>query len=54
MFFVDSVEEVVVGRLGLKRGLAENAAAGHDGDATASEVMQALNISPLSGFGVLE
>lgn len=54
LFFVDSVEEVVVGRLGLKRGLAENAATGHSGDATASEVMQALSISPLSGFGVLE
>lgn len=54
MFFVDSVEEVVVGRLGLKRGLAENAVTGHGGDATASEVMQALSISPLSGFGVLE
>jgi len=54
MFFVDSVEEVVIGRLGLKRGLAENAATGHGGDATASQVMQALSISPLSGFGVLE
>lgn len=54
LFFVDSVEEVVVGRLGLKRGLAENAAIGHSGDATASEVMQALSISPLSVFGALE
>jgi len=54
LYFVDSVEEVVVGRLGLKRGIAENAATGHSGDATASEVMQALSISPLSGFGVLE
>lgn len=54
LFFVDSVEEIIVGRLGLKRGLAENAATGHGGDATASEVIQALSISPLSGFGVLE
>ncbi len=54
MFFVDSVEEVVVGRLGHKRGLAEKAAVGHGGEATANEVMQALSISPLSGFGVLE
>ncbi len=53
-FFVDSVEEVVVGRLGLKRGLAENAATGHAGDATASDLMQALSISPLSKIGVLE
>jgi len=54
MFFVDSVEEVVVGRLGFKRALAENAATGHGGDATASEVMQALSISPLTGMGGLE
>lgn len=50
MFFADSVEELVVGRLALKRGLAEHAATGHDGDATVSEVMQALQISPLSGI----
>lgn len=54
LFFVDSVEEVVVGRLSLKRGLAKHATTGHIGDATASEVMQALSISPLSGTGVLE
>jgi SNF2 family DNA or RNA helicase len=54
MFFVDSVEELVVRRLGHKRGLAENAAIGHAGEATVSEVMQALSISPLSGVGVLE
>ena len=54
LYFVDSVEEVIVGRLGLKRGLAANAATGHTGDATASEVMQALSISPLSGIGALE
>jgi SNF2 family DNA or RNA helicase len=54
MFFVDSVEEIVVGRLGYKRSLAENAATGHEGDATASEVIQALSISPLSGIGIFE
>ncbi|WP_249115899.1 DEAD/DEAH box helicase [Azoarcus sp. L1K30] len=50
MFFADSVEELVVGRLALKRGLAEHAATGHEGDATVSEVLQALQISPLSGI----
>lgn len=50
MFFVDCVEELVVGRLALKRGLSEHAAIGHEGDATVSEVMQALRISPLSGI----
>lgn len=50
MFFVDCVEELVVGRLALKRGLSEHAATGHEGDATVSEVMQALQISPLSGI----
>lgn len=54
LYFVDSVEEIVVGRLDLKRGLAEHAATGHSGDATASEVMQALSISPLSNIGALE
>jgi len=54
LYFVNSVEEVVFGRLSLKRGLAEHAATGHKGDATASEVMQALNISPLSSIGALE
>ena len=54
MYFVDSVEEVVVARLGHKRGLAENAATGHAGDVTVSEVMRALSISPLLGVGVFE
>ncbi|MBS0173267.1 MAG: DEAD/DEAH box helicase [Nitrospira sp.] len=54
MFFVDSVEELIVERLSKKRGLAEHAATGHEGDATVSEVMQALKISPLSGSGILQ
>lgn len=54
LYFVDSVEEFMIGRLALKRGLAEHATTGHKGEATASEVMQALNISPLSGIGALE
>lgn len=54
LYFVDSVEEVVVGRLKLKRGLAEHAATGHKGDSTASAVMRALTLSPLSKIGALE
>lgn len=50
MFFVDSIEELVIGRLSRKRGLAEHAATGHEGNATVSDVMQALQISPLSGI----
>lgn len=54
LYFVDSVEEVVVGRLKLKRGLSEHAAIGHKGDSTASAVMRALTLSPLSKIGALE
>jgi SNF2 family DNA or RNA helicase len=54
LYFVDSVEEIIVGRLSLKRGLAEHAATGHQGDATASDVMRALSISPLSNIEGLE
>ncbi len=54
LYFVDSVEEVVFGRLALKRDLSEHAAKGNTGDATASEIMQALRMSPLSRLGGLE
>jgi SNF2 family DNA or RNA helicase len=54
LYFTDSVEEIIMARLTLKRGLATHATTGHTGDATASEVMQALSISPLSGIGELE
>lgn len=54
LYFVDSVEEVVFGRLALKRDLSEHAAKGNAGDATASEIMQALRMSPLSRLGGLE
>ncbi|HLP81349.1 MAG TPA: DEAD/DEAH box helicase [Nitrosomonas sp.] len=54
LYFVDSVEEVIVERLGLKRSLAEHAATGHQGDATANDVMRALTVSPLSGIVGLE
>lgn len=54
LYFIDSIEEIVVGRLSLKRELAEIAATGHQGSATATEVMQALTISPLSRIASLE
>jgi SNF2 family DNA or RNA helicase len=54
LYFVDSVEEAIVDRLSFKRGLAEHAATGHQGEATPSEVMWALSISPLSSIGALE
>ena len=54
LYFVDSIEEVIIGRLGLKRGLASRATTGHKGEATTSEVMQALSISPLSNMGAHE
>lgn len=54
LYFADSVEEVVVSRLGLKRGLSEKAATGHNGDSTAGMVLRALTMSPLSGIGGLE
>lgn len=51
LYYVDTVEEFVVGRLALKRGLAEHAATGHEGEVTPTEIMQALSASPLSRFG---
>jgi len=54
LYFVDSVEEVIVERLRLKRSLAELAGTGHKGEATANDVMRALTVSPLSGIAGLE
>jgi len=54
LYFVDSIEEVIVERLSLKRSLAEHAATGHQGEATTADVMRALTASPLSGIVGLE
>ena len=54
LYFVDSVEEIVISRLKLKRGLAEYAATGNKGDSTANTVMRALTLSPLSKIEGLE
>ena len=48
LYFADSVEEVIIGRLTFKRRLAEGAAIGHKGDATAADVARALEMSPLA------
>jgi hypothetical protein len=54
LYFADSVEEVVVGRLNFKRALADGAVAGHKGDATAEDIARALRISPISRIDSLE
>lgn len=54
LYFADSVEEVVVGRLNFKRALADGAVAGHQGDATAEDIARALRISPISRIDSLE
>jgi SNF2 family DNA or RNA helicase len=48
LFYVDTVEEVIVGRLGSKRELAAGAVTGTEGDANAGDVLRALRTSPLS------
>jgi SNF2 family DNA or RNA helicase len=47
LFFVDTVEEVMVDRLHFKRGLAEGAATGHQGGVDSADMLRALNISPV-------
>lgn len=54
LYFADSVEEVVIDRLSLKRGLASGAVVGHRGDSDASAIARALKISPLASRGFLE
>ncbi|MBK6737495.1 MAG: SWF/SNF helicase family protein [Haliea sp.] len=51
LYYVHTVEECMVSRLALKRGFAKHAAIGHEGEATTTEIMQALSASPLSEFG---
>lgn len=54
LYFADSVEEVVVGRLNFKRALADGAVTGHKGDATTEDIARALRISPISRIDSLE
>ena len=48
LYFADSVEEVVIDRLDLKRRIAGGAVVGHTGAADATDIARALQISPLS------
>lgn len=54
LYFCDTVEDVMVGRLNFKRGLAGAAVTGHTGDATTADVLRALAISPISNVSSLE
>jgi SNF2 family DNA or RNA helicase len=54
LFFSDSVEEVIIDRLSLKRGLAMGAVVGHDGSLGPSEIAKALAASPLKREDTLE
>lgn len=54
LFFADSVEEVVVDRLDLKRMIAGGAVVGHKGSSDASDIARALKTSPLSNQELLE
>ena len=54
LFFADSVEEVVVDRLSLKRMIAGGAVVGHKGASDASDIARALKISPLANLELLE
>lgn len=50
LFFVDSIEEVMIDRAEFKCQLAEGAITGHDGDVDPSIILRALQISPLSNI----
>ena len=54
LYFADSVEEVVVDRLNLKRMMAGSAVVGHKGTSEASDIARALQISPLANQESLE
>jgi SNF2 family DNA or RNA helicase len=47
LFFANTVEEVMVDRLHFKRGLAEGAATGHQGEMDAADILRALAVSPI-------
>ncbi len=54
LFFSDTVEEVIIDRLALKRGLAQGAVVGHDGSLGAQDIAKALAASPLTRQETLE
>jgi SNF2 family DNA or RNA helicase len=50
LYYADTIEEVILARAQFKRGLADEAVVGHDGDVDPSIIVRALQISPLSKF----
>lgn len=50
LYFVDTVEEVIVERAGFKRQLAGEAVTGHSGDVEPNAIARALQVSPLAGI----
>ena len=50
LYFVDSIEEVIMDRADFKRELASEAIIGHEGDIDPSTMLRALEISPLSNL----
>jgi hypothetical protein len=48
LYYADSIEEIMLDRAKFKRGLANEAIVGNDGDIDASIIFRALQISPLS------
>lgn len=54
LYFVDTVEEVVIDRLNLKRQIAGGAVVGHNGASDAADIARALQISPFAKRDMLE
>ncbi|MCW9013522.1 MAG: DEAD/DEAH box helicase [Gammaproteobacteria bacterium] len=50
LFFVDTLEEVIMERAQYKRQLAANAVTGHDGKVSTSVIAEALEISPIKSI----
>lgn len=50
LYYADTIEEVILARAQFKRGLADEAVVGHDGDVDPYIIVRALQISPLSKF----
>lgn len=50
LYFVDSIEEVIMERADFKRELAAGAVIGHEGEVDPSTMLRALEISPLSNL----
>ncbi|UPU35266.1 DEAD/DEAH box helicase [Geomonas paludis] len=51
LYYLNTVEEAMVNRLTAKRALASEALTGNAGDADASDILKALQLSPVGGIG---